>query len=142
MATELENPTDQSATSLVGGIIDDMQQLVKQQVQLTRKEITEEVHKASEAVQLYALGGAVLFLGFFVGALGLVHLVHWASAPVGMDAAKIPLWACYGIVAGPLVLLGAVLTWLGREKVNSIHPLQNAATEALEDNVKWVTNTK
>jgi len=142
MATELQNPTDQSTTALVGGIIDDMQDLVKQQVQLTRKEITEEVHKASAAVQLYALGGAVLFLGLFIGGLALVHLVHWASAPLGSDPAQIPLWACHGIVGGPLMLIGAILAWMGRDKLASIHPLHNVATEALKDNVKWVTNSK
>jgi predicted ribosome-associated RNA-binding protein Tma20 len=142
MATELQNPTDQSTTSLVAGIIDDMQDLVKQQVQLTRKEITEEVHKASEAAQLYALGGAVLFFGLFIGGLALVHLIHWASAPAASDPARIPLWACHAIVGGPLILIGGILAWMGRNKLASIHPLHNVATEALKDNVKWVTNSK
>ena len=102
MATEFENPTDQSTTSLVGGILDDMQNLVKQQVQLTRKEITAEVQKASEAAQFYALGGAILFLGLFFVGLTLVYLVYWLSASAGSDPGRIPLWACHAIVGGPL----------------------------------------
>lgn len=141
MATDLQNPTDQSATSLVGGIIDDMQDLVKQQVQLTRKEINEEIHKASEAAQLYAIGGAVLFFGFFFVGFSLVYLMHWASAPAEMDPGKIPLWACHAILGAPLAVIGGVLTWLGRQKLKSINPLHNPATEALKENVRWATNS-
>ena len=57
MATQFENPTDQSTTALVSGILDYMQELVKQQVQLTRKEVTEEVHKAAEAGIFFATCG-------------------------------------------------------------------------------------
>jgi hypothetical protein len=142
MAVELENPTEQSATSLVGGILDDIQALVKQQVQLTRREITEEVRKASDAAQLFALGGAVLFLGLLILCLTLVYLLHWASAAAGSDPGQIPLWACHAIVGVPLTMLGGGLTWMGRQKVESIHPLDNPAAEALKENVKWATNTK
>ena len=142
MATDLENPTQQSAMSLVGGIVDDMQDLVKQQIQLTRKEITEEVQKASEAAQLFAMGGAVLFLGIFILGLTLVHLLHWASSPAATDPASIPLWACHAMVGGPITLIGGVLAWMGRAKLGSINPLHNPATEALKENVKWATNSK
>jgi hypothetical protein len=146
MATEVQNSTEPSTTSLVSGIIDDMQDLVKQQVQLTRKEITEEIHKASQAAQFFALGAAILFFGAFTLCLALVYLLHWAASPAapaaGSDAAKIPLWVCYAIVGGPLAVIGGYLTWLGRAKLETIHPLQNPATEALKDNVKWATNTK
>ena len=142
MATELQNHTEQSTTSLVGGIIDDMQDLVKQQVQLTRNEISGEIQRASEAAQFFAVGAAILFFGAFTLCLALVYLLHWASSPTGSDAAKIPLWACYALVGGPLTVVGGVLTWMGRAKMQTIHPLQNPATEALKENVKWATNSK
>jgi hypothetical protein len=142
MATELQNPTDQSATSLVGGIIDDMHDLVKQQVQLTRKEITEEVHKASEAAQLYLMGGAILLLGLVFVGFTLVHLLHWVLGPAAADASRLPLWACHAAVGGPLTIIGGVMTWMGRETLRSINPLHNAATDALKENVKWATNAK
>ena len=141
MATDLLDPKDQTTVSLVGGIIDDMQRLVKQQVHLTRKEITEDVHRASQAVQLYAVGGAVLFLGVFILCLALIHLVHGASIP-GSDTARIPLWAAHAIVGGPLAILGGSLVWMGRNKFSEIQPLQNPATQGLKENVQWATNSK
>jgi len=142
MATELDNPTDQSATSLVSGILDDVQDLVKQQMQLTKKEVTEEVQKAAEAAVYFAAGAAVLFFGALILGFMLIHLMHWASAPAGTDPARIPLWACHAIVGGPLTLMGIVFTWLGRQKLSSIDPLHNPAAEALKQNVKWATNSK
>lgn len=143
MATDLQNPpTEQSATSLVSGIIDDLQDLVKQQVQLTRKEVTQEVHNAGSAIVFFATGAAVLFFGaFFVGFM-LVHLLHWVSSPSGSDPATIPLWACHAIIGVPLAIVGLVLTGKGYAKLQSINPLHNPATEALKDNVKWATNSK
>lgn len=142
MAMELQNPTDQSATSLVGGILDDVQDLVKQQVQLTRNEITKEVHSAADAVVFFASGAAVLFLGALVLSLALAHLVHWIASPTGTDPASIPLWACHALVGLPALILGGVLTWLGREKLRTINPLHNVATEALKENVEWATSSK
>lgn len=142
MATDFQDPVEQSATSLVGGILDDIQELVKQQVQLTRKEVTEEVHKAADAVVFFALGAATLFFGALILGLALVHLLHWAASPAGSDPARLPLWACYALVGVPLALAGGGFTWLGRNRLTSINPLRNSATDALKENVKWATNAK
>jgi len=140
MAIDMQNSTDQSTTSLLSGILDDIQKLVKQQVQITRKEVTEEIHNAAQAAVFFAAGAAVLFFGALILGFGLVHLLHWGTAPAGSDPASIPLWACHALVGGPLALLGLVLTWLGYRKVTSINPLHNPAADALKENVKWAAN--
>jgi len=142
MAIDFKNSTDESTTSLVSGILDDMQTLVKQQMQLARKEVAEEVQKVAQAAIFFAASSAVLVYGAILLGLSLVFLVHWSSAPAGTDPARIPLWGCFAIVGGPLTLLGMVLAWLGWQKVKSIHPLHNPATEELQKNVQWATNAK
>jgi len=140
--TEYQTGTEPSTASLVTGIVDDLQNLVKQQVQLTRKEVTEEVHRAAQAAIFFVVGGAVLFFGMFFVGFMLVHLVHWLSAPTGSEPGSIPLWACHAMVGVPLTIIGGILTWLGREKIASINPLDNPATEAMKENVRWATNGK
>jgi hypothetical protein len=142
MATDFHPSPEQSTTSLVGGIIDDVQDLVKQQIELTRQELKEEMRKASDAVECYVAGGGILFLGLFFVGLALVHLLHWMSSPAGADVGRIPLWGCCALVGGAVSLMGAVIAWTGRTKLASIHPLHNRATEALKDNVNWVTAKK
>jgi len=142
MATDFTNSTSPSATSLVSGILDDVQDLIKQQVQLTRKEVKEEVQKGADAAIFFATGGAVLFFGALLLGLSLVFLLHWLSAPAGSDPGKIPLWGCFALVGGPLTAIGMILAWLGKNKLSSINPLHNPATEALKENVQWATNAK
>jgi len=142
MATEVQNHTEPSLTSLVSGIVNDIQDLVKQQLQLTRREIEEDLRKTKEAASILALGLAIAFLGAIPFCLMLVHLLHWLASPALTDPARLPLWACHGVVAVVLFVLGASLAAVGRQKFKSVHPLDNPATEALKENVQWLTKPK
>lgn len=143
MATEVQHPpTDQSMTSLVTGIVSDFQDLVKQQLLLTRKEIEADLRKSTEAVSFWVAGLGALLLGGFTGCLMLAHLIHWLAAPPGADLAAIPLWVCYLIVCAVLATAGICLILAGRSKFRAVHPLESPASEALKENVQWLTNQK
>jgi len=142
MATAFQNPTDQSATSLVTGIIEDLQDLVKQQIQLARREVQQDIRKATEGALFFAMSAGILFLGAIVSCFALAYLLHWATSPTDADPARLPLWACHGIVGLVLLVGGGALAWAGRMKFQSIHPLNNPATEALKENIEWATNQK
>lgn len=142
MAPEIQHSTDQSVTSLVSGIIDDLRDLVKQQLRLTRHEIVADLHKARESALMFILGAGILFLGAIVLCFALVHLLHWAVSPTGTDPARLPLWACYGLVGLALTVVGGVLGWAGEMKLRTIRPLDSTASEALKDNVEWATRSK
>lgn len=141
MATEVQNHPEPSLTSLVSGIVGDMQDLIKQQLQLTRREIEEDLRKTKEAASLFVMGASVCFLGAILLCLMVVHLIHWLSASAGNDTA-FPLWACHGVVGFALVVLGGIVVYMGRQKMKSVNPLDNPATEALKENVQWMTNPK
>jgi len=146
MATEVQNqPEQQSLTTLVTGIVNDFQDLVKQQLQLTRREIEADLRKTREAASLWALGLGVVFLGAITLCLMLAHLIHWLAIPAtaaGYDPAAIPLWACYLIVGAVLVGGGGCLVLAGKKKIDSVHPLDNPATQALKENVQWLSTPK
>jgi len=142
MTTAYQNPTDQSATTLVTGIIDDLQVLVKQQIQLARREVQQDIRKATEGALFFALSAGILFLGAIVFCFALAYLLHWATSPAGTDPARFPLWACHGVVGLVLLITGGGLAWAGKAKFQSIHPLQNPATEALKENIEWATNNQ
>jgi len=142
MATEVQNRSEQSLSSLVGGIASDVQDLIKQQFQLTRREIEEDLRKGKEAALFLALGAAVAFLGAIALCLMVVHLMHWLSSPVGTDPAVLPLWACHAIVGVALFAIGGIIAYAGQQKLKSVNPLHNPATEALKENVQWLTTPK
>jgi len=142
MATEVQNPCEPSVTSLVSGIVTDVQDLVKQQFQLSRREIEEDLRKGTEAASIFAWGAGFLLLGAIPLCLMLVYLIHWAESPPGTDPASFPLWACHGVVGTVLLVIGGVLMGVARQKMKSVNPLQNPATEALQENVQWLTTPK
>jgi hypothetical protein len=143
MATEVQPPpTDQSLSSLVTGIVSDFQDLIKQQLLLTRKEIEADLRKTREAASLWVAGLVTLLLGGFTGCLMLAHLIHWLASPAPADPAAVPLWVCFLIVFAVLGPAGWFLTLAGSKKFLAVHPLESPASEALKENVKWLTNQK
>jgi len=135
------NSNDFSATSLIGGILSDFQDLVRQQFALIKTEFMEDLRKTKEAgvllgVSLVPLASGVLLLAFM-----FVHLLHWATMPSGSDPASVPLWACYGIVGIILAGVGGGLFMMGRQNLRSMNPLHGESVQALEENVHWLKET-
>lgn len=135
MSTEVEYPPEQTAASLVSGILGDLQRLVEQQFQLTRREIEEELRQRVAAAAVFGLGVGILFLGAIVLCLTAAHLLHWVASPPGTDPAWLPLWACHTVVAAVLAVSGGILAQVGRAMFRSVTPFQNPVTEILQEHV-------
>ena len=136
MSVVEQHPSDQTAASLVSGIVGDLQQLVEQQLQLTRHEIEEELHQRAGAATILFVGVALLFLDAMVVCQSLALLLHWATSPTGTDPAWFPLWMCYATVAGVLVGMGGIVTQIGRSRFKSTVKAKNPATEILSKPVE------
>ncbi len=140
MSVEVQDRPQPSATALVSGIIDDVQNLVKQQFQLARTEIEQDLRKSKDGAVLYVIGGVVLLLATFMACLAVSHLLHWLTSPAGTDAAKLPLWACYAIVGAVLGGVGYLTTSAAAKLFSTIDPLNGPTVEAMKDNVDWKTD--
>jgi len=146
MATEVQNQPEQSVASLVGGIVGDVQDLIKQQIELTRKEIEADLRKTREAASLLFVGIGLSLFGCFAFCLMLAHLIHQLSTPADLralqDPAAIPLWGCYGIVTAVLLIGGGALAFAGKKKFDSFNPLPDESAQALKENIEWIANKK
>jgi len=127
-------PEGQSVTGLVSGILQDAQQLFKQQVALVRAEIQSDLHRSVQAATLLAVGALALVPAVFLLCNMFVYLLH--------EIAGLSLWASYGIVGGVFALLGFVLVALGVQRFRSFNPLPDQSVEAIKENVRWMTNPK
>jgi hypothetical protein len=131
MADDVHTSTEPSLATLVTGITEDLQQLIRQQATLIRQEVQEDIRKSKEGVMAFALGG-------FAAAIAVVLLaftIVYALATTGL-----PLWACFLIVTGIFVVLAAALILAGKQKFDSIRPLNNPAVQGLRENLEWRTN--
>src|SRR5262245_4986260 len=140
MANELQSPPEPSMTSLLSGIIDDVQVLIKQQGELIRSEIKHDFQKTRIAVSSIGVGVGIAGLGVILLGVMVAYLLHWRTAPAGHDPAGIPLWGCFGIVGGALSLLGGALIFAGKKKFDSFNPLPDESFQALKENLQWQTN--
>jgi F0F1-type ATP synthase assembly protein I len=134
MENQLHAGPDTSMTSLVTGIITDAQDLIKQQLDLVRHEIREDVRKAKEAAASLALGLGIAAVGAILFGTMFVYLLH--------EVAGLRLWASFGIVGGIMLGVGLVLTYLAKKEAETINPLEGESAKALEENVQWITKPK
>jgi len=118
MANDVLTNRDQNVSTLVSGIIEDAQRLIRQEITLARTELQQEWTKTKEAVGSIAAGALVAFVGVFLLAFGVVHLLHWASG--GVDPAAVPLWAWFLIVGAVFAFIGGSLVYLGISKASQI----------------------
>jgi len=133
MPPELKTPSDASVTTLVSGIINDAQDLVKQQFELLQHEVKTDLRKTREAGLLFGTGALLGQAGVVLAALTLAHLLHWAVP-------ALPLWACYGAGGLPLLIASAGLFYAGKLGFESFTAMPTESVQALKENVQWIAN--
>jgi len=133
MATDLQSPSEPQLANLVGGILNDAQELFKQQIALVRHEVKEDFRKSKEAA-------VPLGLGLWLAGVGSVLLgitLALILAEIGL-----PLWAGFAVVGAVVFLAGAGLFYVGKQKFQSFNPLPDQSAKALEENLEWITKPK
>lgn len=131
-AAAVQGLPERSATTLVTGIIADAQHLIEQQFAMFRQELRDDLRKSKEAALSLAVGVGLVQAGGVLALLMLALLLHEAVP-------ALPLWACYGIPGGVLVVLGWVLMRAGVRKFESFNPLSDQAAEAFKETMQWKT---
>jgi len=129
--------SNESLTQLVSGIVGDAQTLMKQNLTLFRLEVKEDMRKTVAAMSSLAIGGVLLLIAGIVLSLMLVHLVDAMT-----DDSILSLWACYGLVGVGIAVIGGVLFAAGMWRFQSFNPLPDESARALQENVRWMTNSK
>jgi len=135
MATDLNTTSDASATALVSGIINDAQDLMRQQFELLKHEVRADVGKTADVILAFAAGACVGFAALFMAALTAAYLLQWAVP-------GLPLWACFGIPGLVLAVASAGLCVVGKLKLQSFRAAPSESVQALKENVQWITNPK
>jgi uncharacterized membrane protein YqjE len=135
MSDNVQTVSEGSLTGLVTGIVNDAQDLVKQQFALFKHEVKEDLHKTMQAAIALGVGIAIALVGGLSLWLALVYLLAWAFPAV-------PDWGWFAIVGGLFLVAGALLFYAGKAKLESFHPLSDESAEALKENVQWIMKPK
>jgi hypothetical protein len=122
--------SEPTITQLVGDLLADARQLMRQELALAKHEIRGEVRKATGASIALGTGIGLAALGGLLFIIAVVHLLQ--------SVTDLPLWACYGIVAGLCAVVGFILLYLGKEKMSQIEIVPQQTVETMRENVKWM----
>jgi len=140
---EARSTAEPTTTSLLGGIISDFGDLIKQEIRFAKAEFKSDLGKAREAATTLCIGVGVASVAGLLLVWMLVYLLHWLTVPAGMaDPAKLPLWACFGIVGLVFGVVGGVLIGSGIRKFQSNNPLPDQTAQSIKENVQWIANSK
>jgi len=121
-----------SLTALVGGIVNDVQQLIRQELQLARTEVKQEWDKTKAAAVSLAVGAGMAA----VAGLMLCHMVVY----ILREEAGLPVWGSYGIVGGVLAVFSGLLLAIGRAKATDVQVIPPKTAETMKENVQWIQN--
>jgi hypothetical protein len=123
MAVHVHPDSDTGVGSLMSGIVDDVQELIKQEASLFKHELRADIRHAVGAVALMAIGGVVALFGILLLCFMLAYLINFL-------APSIPLWGSFAIVGAVMLLIGLVMAGIGHEKLRSstLFPRETVAT--------------
>lgn len=121
--------SEPSIAQLVSDLLVDVKQLMRQEVELAKHEIRGEVRKTIGVLTAFGAGIGLAALG---GLLFIIMVVHLLNA-----VTELPLWACYGIVAGLCVVVSLILLYLGKKRMSQIDIVPQQTVETMKENVRW-----
>lgn len=122
-----------SLASLVGGIINDARDLLLQEFTMAKLEVRDELRRSKEAAISFGVGIGVAAVGGILLILMLVHLLHMYT--------ELPLWGCYGVVGGILVLLSLFFLYSGKRTTQEIDVIPPETVDTLKENAQWIKET-
>lgn len=142
--TIVETPpaSEPNLTSLLAGIVGDLQALVAQQMRLTQQEIASNLRRRKTVAVILASSVMTAFLASLMLSQSAVHALHRATAPIGIDPARLSMGACYALVGLVWLSLSGGLMVLGRQMLRAIPPWQNLADELFSEKAPWTNDRK
>jgi hypothetical protein len=113
--------------TLIGGVIKDLQDLLRGEIQLAKTELKESAAGAGKGI------------GFLVGAglLGILGLTFLLLALVEVLDNFLPRWAAAGLVGLGLVLLAGVLALLGKRLLSPENLKPEQTIDSLKEDKEW-----
>ena len=111
-------------------LLHNAEKLAGLQVEVLKAEAGQEFRRAGDAASSLGAGAGLVALGGALTVPALVHLLH--------DRTGLPLWACYGLLAGGLSAAGALLLRSGGRSLSGLRLTFPQTTEALKENLSWL----
>lgn len=116
-----------SLGSTVTSIVEDLQEIVRGEVQLAKTELKEDATSIGKGAGFLAGGALLALTGFVFFMLGVTYLLNTA----------IKMWQAAGLVGLALLGLGAILALLGKNQLSASNLKPEESIESLKEDQQW-----
>jgi len=126
-------PADRNGTeslgTLVTGIVADLQEVVRGEVQLAKTELTEDVSKLGKGIASIAVGALIALVGFIFLMLGVTYLLN----------KSLEMWISAGIVGVVLLIIGIIAALAGKKTLSAASMKPDKTIESLKEDQEWAS---
>jgi len=119
----------QSLGTLVTGIVEDLQKIVRGELTLAKVELKEEAAGIGRGVGMLVAGAIVGLVAFIFLMLGLTYLIN----------RSLTMWQSAAIVGAGLLLIAVILLMIGRSKLSSANLTPTQTIDSLKEDQAWAS---
>lgn len=128
---DTEQDNQHGLTEIVTGIVDDAQEVIKQEFKLFQVELTDKAKH-------YSIGAAILIVSVGVLVMSGIFFAFAAVYSMVSQWPGLPLWGAFAIVGGLLAIMATVLALVARAQFTEFNP-STSETEGLKETSQWTT---
>lgn len=122
--------TGESLGDTVNGIIQDVQNIVRGEVQLAKTEIKEDAGKMGKALGMIGAAAFLALVGFIFLMLGVTYLLN----------KSLEMWIAAGIVGLALLIIGAIIGMTGKKQMQEANMVPDKTIESLKEDKEWASH--
>jgi uncharacterized membrane protein YqjE len=119
----------QSLGTLVTGIVEDLQNIVRGELALAKTELKDEAAGIGRGVGMMAAGAIVGLVAFIFLMLGVTYLINrWLT-----------MWQSAALVGAALLIIALILLMSGRSKVSAANLTPTKTIDSLKEDQEWAS---
>ncbi len=122
-----EQPSTESLGTIVTGIVKDLQDVVRGEVQLAKAEIKEDVSSLGKSAAMIVGGAFLALVGFMFVMLGVTYLLN----------KSMQMWLAAGIVGVLLLIIGIIAAMAGKNKLSAANLKPEQTIDSLKEDQQW-----
>jgi uncharacterized membrane protein YqjE len=126
-ATSGSTGSQESIGSLISGLLQDLQELVRGEITLARAEVREDISTASKGLASLAGASLVGVTGFIFLMLGVTYLLNQYMR----------MWIAAGAVGLALLVIAAIVASIGKSKLSATSLKPDQTIDSLKEDREW-----
>lgn len=122
--------TGETLGDTVTGLIQDLQEIVRGEVQLAKTEIKEDASQMGKALGI--IGAAV-----FLGLVGFIFLMWGVTYLLNKS---LEMWLAAGIVGLALLIIGGIVGMVGKNQMQEANFVPEQTIESVKEDKEWASH--